>query len=213
MIVQLPMEPKRATANPGPHALLTRLSDGELRQRIAWNLGRFEGFAGINNHMGSLFTEDPRVMREVMSALKTRNLYFLDSMTTSRSLGIPMAMEFGVPQAQRDIFLDNKRDYDSILRQLRKAERIAERRGHAIAIGHPHRITYQVLRDWGPTLQRKGIRLVALSSLIKRPVPNTQIAENSVATELSRDMPMDGVQESGKESGRAIASSGAAGLR
>lgn len=221
MIVHLPMEPKRATANPGPHALLTRLSDGELRQQIAWNLGRFEGFAGINNHMGSRFTEDPRVMRAVMSALKTRNLYFLDSMTTSRSVGIPMAMEFGVPQAQRDIFLDNKRDYDSILKQLRKAERIAERRGHAIAIGHPHRITYQVLRDWVPTLQRKGIRLVALSSLIKRPAPNTQIAENSVATKLSRDMPMDsgmdsGVdsdQEPGKKAGRATASAGAAGLR
>ena len=213
MIVHLPMEPKRATANPGPHALLTRLSDGELRQRIAWNLGRFEGFAGINNHMGSRFTEDPRVMRAVMSALKTRNLYFLDSMTTSRSVGVPMAMEYGVPQAQRDIFLDNKRDYDSILKQLRKAERIAERRGHAIAIGHPHRITYQVLRDWVPTLRRKGIRLVALSSLIQRPAPNTQIAENSIATELSRDMPMPSGMESSAGSGRAIASSGAAGLR
>ncbi len=217
MILHLPMEPKRATANPGPHALLTRLSDGELRQRIAWNMSRFEGFAGINNHMGSRFTEDPRVMRAVMSALKTRNLYFLDSMTTSRSVGVPMAMEFGVPQAQRDIFLDNKRDYDSILKQLRKAERIAERRGHAIAIGHPHRITYQVLRDWVPTLRRKGIRLVALSSLIVRPAQNIQIAENSLATELSRDMPMpsgiESGQETGKDAGRATASAGAAGLR
>lgn len=204
LIVHLPMEPKRRTADPGPQALLTRLSDAELEQRIAWNLGRFEGFTGINNHMGSRFTEDPRVMRAVMSALKKRDLYFLDSMTTSRSVGIPMATEYGVPQAQRDIFLDNERDYDAILRQLRKAERIAERRGHVIAIGHPYRITYQVLKDWAPTLQRKGIRLVALSRLILRPAPDLRVAENSVVTELSREMP---AQES-----RAMVSSGAGGL-
>ncbi len=204
LIVHLPMEPKRRTADPGPQALLTRLSDAELEQRIAWNLGRFEGFTGINNHMGSRFTEDPRVMRTVMSALKKRDLYFLDSMTTPRSVGVPMATEYGVPQAQRDIFLDNKRDYDAILRQLRKAERIAERRGHVIAIGHPYRITYQVLKDWAPTLQRKGIRLVALSRLILRPAPDLRVAENSVVTELSREMPA-------KES-RAMVSSGAGGL-
>jgi hypothetical protein len=129
--------------------------------------------------MGSRFTEDPRVMGEVMSALKTRGLYFLDSMTTSRSVGVPMATKYGVSQAQRDIFLDNERDYAAIMRQLRKAERIAERRGHVIAIGHPYRITYQVLKDWAPTLQRKGIRLVALSRLIRRPVADLRVAESN----------------------------------
>jgi hypothetical protein len=44
--------------------------------------------------------------------------------------------------------------------------RIARRNGHAVAIGHPHPITYQILSEMMPDLQ-KAVRLVPASKIVK----------------------------------------------
>ena len=131
LLVHLPMEPKSRVADPGPNALLSDLDARELHRRILWNLSRFEGFVGINNHMGSAFTENSVGMLAVLDTLRMRQLVFLDSITSPKSVGISTARKLGVPYASRDIFLDNDRDYDKIRRQLDKAIKIAERRGQS----------------------------------------------------------------------------------
>jgi hypothetical protein len=165
VIVHLPMQ-GAAINDPGPKALITGLSQEELAARIAWNLSRFSGYTGINNHMGSKFTENASGMSQVYDALVARNLFYLDSRTTTKSAARALAIDRKIPYAERDVFLDNTQDASYVAVQLAEAELLAQRHGSAIAIGHPHQVTLDTLARWIPTLAAKGIDLVPVSRVI-----------------------------------------------
>lgn len=178
LIVHVPMEPE-GSKDPGPNAMLTRLDAAELKRRLAANLSAFDGFVGINNHMGSRFTGHQAGMAVVMAELAGRGLLFLDSRTTADSKGPELAVHYRVPSAQRDVFLDNALSGPAVEAALRKVEEIALRNGVAIAIGHPHDVTTQALKRWLPTLAGKGLQLVPLSSVVKSPAPRAAGASGS----------------------------------
>ena len=71
-----------------------------------------------------------------------------------------MAAQLGIPHVARDVFLDNNPTADAILHQLAEAERLARRRGHALAIGHPYPATLAVLEPWLPAAEARGLRIV-----------------------------------------------------
>ena len=167
LMVHMPMEPE-GTDFPGPGALLTSISDAEFRDRLIHNLDMFDGLVGINNHMGSRLTSDPRRMELVMAELRRRELLFVDSRTTPKSVGPIEALRHGVPFASRDVFLDNEPELGEVLRQLERVELLARRKGMAIGIGHPNEATLQALRRWLPTLAQRGFRLVPVSSIVAR---------------------------------------------
>ena len=73
------MQPSLTDVDPGPNALLRGLSEDEIRERIAWSLSQFEGYVGINNHMGSAFSTWDEGMAVVLQELRDRGLFFLDS--------------------------------------------------------------------------------------------------------------------------------------
>lgn len=168
IMVHLPMEPENPEVDPGPHALMTDLPPEEIDRRIAWNLARIDGPVGLNNHMGSKFSARPEGMRRVLRALSDRGLFFLDSVTSARTTGYRLAEAMGVPFAVRDIFIDHTLDKATIRAQLEKAVATAKRQGHAVAIGHPHDETIDVLRDWLPTVAGQGVQLVPMSAIIRR---------------------------------------------
>jgi hypothetical protein len=168
LMIHFPMEPSGASADPGPNALLRSLDPAEVQRRLDWGLGRFEGYIGINNHMGSAFTEDPAGMEIVLRELKRRGLVFLDSRTTAKTTAPGIARSLGVPIVQRDVFLDNVQSEAAIAAQLAEVERKARTRGAAIAIGHPYAATVAALRDWLPGLEERGFSLVPLSAIVRR---------------------------------------------
>ncbi|WP_421781571.1 divergent polysaccharide deacetylase family protein [Kiloniella litopenaei] len=166
LMLHVPMEPL-GTADPGPKALLTNLSDEEIRSRLQWGMAQFDGYIGINNHMGSKFTGWRPGMEVVMTEIQKTDHFFLDSRTSPRSVAASIAEAMDVPVLRRDVFIDN--DYKNnleILKQLKKAERIAEKNGHAIAIGHPHRSTVEVLHKWIPEAEGRGFDIVPISRIM-----------------------------------------------
>ncbi len=168
LIIHVNMEPKDHDVDPGPQALLTSLSTDEVRDRLEWALGQFDGYIGISNHMGSRFTEWPDGMETVIRVLKRRGLLFFDSVTSTKSVGPALARAHGMAHASRDVFLDHDRSSKSIKRQLAETERIARRRGHAIAIGHPYDVTFEALKAWMPDVVARGFQLVPLSAIARR---------------------------------------------
>jgi polysaccharide deacetylase 2 family uncharacterized protein YibQ len=166
LIIHMPMEPKTTNADPGDNALLSNLTSHQFRERLEWNFSRFDGYVGINNHMGSRLTEDAGAMVQVMTVLKQKDLLFLDSLTSPNSVGASAAKAVGVPHISRDIFLDNLRSPAAILKQLRRTEAIAKKRGYAIAIGHPYPETLDVLARWRASEEAKDFILVPLSQLV-----------------------------------------------
>jgi uncharacterized protein len=167
LLLHVPMEAVDQHENPGPHALYTALSREEILDRLRWGLDRFDGYVGINNHMGSKFTADRSAMAPVIEELRARGLVFLDSRTTARSVGFGLAAADGVPHAARDVFLDDDLAPAAISRQLGEVEGVARRRGSAIAIGHAHDTTLAALRAWLPSLAGKGLVLVPVSAVIR----------------------------------------------
>ncbi|NIA67318.1 divergent polysaccharide deacetylase family protein [Pelagibius litoralis] len=171
LMMHVPMQPLSPTIDPGPNVLIDGLPAAELTQRLVWGLDRFEGYVGINNHMGSRFTASPEGMALVMGELKARGLLFLDSLTAQNSVAGSLAQRAGVPFAERDIFLDNEPDdRASIDRQLALLEQVARERGYAVGIGHPHRGTVAALTDWIPEMQARGFALVPISAVVRHRV-------------------------------------------
>lgn len=168
VMLHVPMMP-HAKADLAPVTLSPDMSESEIKDDFIAMLDRYKGLGmkGINNHMGSLFTEDTKSLSYVMQILKERNLFFLDSKTTSKSVGAKVAAEYGVPYIARDVFLDNENDYNYIMGQLRQTEKIAHMRGYAVAIGHPRSQTYLALRDWMKDLPNRKVRLVRLGDLVR----------------------------------------------
>jgi polysaccharide deacetylase 2 family uncharacterized protein YibQ len=106
-------------------------------------------------------------MQIVIGELKLRGLMFLDSRTGGKTVGGRLARLAGVPYAERNVFLDHDDDVEKIKSQLKAVERLARRRGSAIAIGHPRDATLQVLEEWLPSVVEKGFQLVPISWLAR----------------------------------------------
>lgn len=167
VIVHMPMEPREMMEhNPGGSALMVAMSPEEIRAKVEDNLRTVPGAIGINNHMGSKFTEDEPRMREVLKVVRKKDMLFVDSRTTSKSVAGRVARELGVPSADRNVFLDNTRDVEYIKGQLREAARAARRGGSAIAIGHPYPETIRALREAVPALEADGVEVVGISVIV-----------------------------------------------
>lgn len=167
ILVHMPMEPL-GRADPGPNALKVGLDPAEFARRLDWNLTRFGGYVGVNNHMGSRLTADAAAMRTVLAALRRRGVLFLDSRTDRRSVAARVAAAVGVPTLTRNVFLDDTMTADNVRRQLAATEAYARRHGAAIAIGHPHPVTLDVLEPWARDAARRGFVLVPLTALLPR---------------------------------------------
>ncbi len=164
VLLHMPMEPE-GNEDPGPGALTTNLDGREIVRRLDRALARVPGHAGINNHMGSLFTQDRAGLVPVMERLSDLHVFFLDSRTTAKSVVVPLARMFGVASAGRDVFLDDVETRAAIAAQLAKTEAHAKEDGIAIAIGHPHDVTLDALAAWVKDL--RGFRLVPVSVAIR----------------------------------------------
>lgn len=167
VMVHLPMEPRGyPKTDPGPGALLLAMSEAELVRTMNLDLDNSPYAVGVNNHMGSGFTEHADKMRIVIRELQRRRLFFLDSFTSARSIGLNLAEQAGVPARRRDIFLDHEQSPQFLNRQLQQLLRQAKIQGSAVAIGHPHALTLSVLREHAELFAAERIEVVALSELM-----------------------------------------------
>ena len=165
ILVHMPMEPTDSSADPGPNALLTGIGDRELMRRLSDNLARLAGYVGINNHMGSKFSQNRRAMSLVLDELQVRGLLYLDSVTIGATIGARLAEASHMPYASRDVFLDTSAEPGFIEDQLRRVEHVARQSGHAVAIGHPRAETLEVLKRWLPDARERGFEFVPISTI------------------------------------------------
>lgn len=167
ILLHLPME-GREGADPGPGALRLTMPDREMLTATRAALAAVPGAVGFNNHMGSVLSADGPSMDLVLRELGGRGLFFLDSRTTADSVGYLVARERGIPAAKRDVFLDPDLDPEAIRSQFHRLLDLARREGSAIAIGHPHPATLEILGEEVPRARRLGYRFVPVSDLLDR---------------------------------------------
>jgi uncharacterized protein len=171
LMVHIPMEPQANDIDPGPDAMKVGVGSAELLRRLDHGLKSFDGYIGVNNHMGSRFTEDAAGMKVILGELQRRGLMFLDSRTTSHSVASSIARGMHLPALGRDVFLDDDMSPAAVRESLAKVEAVARRQGYAIAIGHPHDATVDALVGWLPAVAAKGFALVPVSTILKNRQP------------------------------------------
>ncbi len=123
--------------------------------------------AGVNNHEGSRSTSDTKLMSELMPLLRDRKLFFVDSRTTAATVAESAAHSAGVRATSRNVFLDDEQSAAAIRKQFELAVRDAREKGSALAIGHPHPETLQVLSEMLPKTELLGVNLVFASDLVQ----------------------------------------------
>jgi polysaccharide deacetylase 2 family uncharacterized protein YibQ len=168
VMLHLPMEPMDPEADPGPHALRTTVSLEENRRRLEWALSRFDGFVGLNNHMGSKFTSWKAGMELVMQEVQAKGLLFVDSFTSNESVGYALARQHKLPCASRDVFIDHDISRPAIEHSLKELERIARKRGYAVGIAHPHDLSREILKTWIKEAKSRGVDFVPISYIAQR---------------------------------------------
>lgn len=155
IIIHMPMEPEGKAYQSGEDQFILRtsMSPDEINRRLERAFQELPEARGMNNHMGSLFTADENMMKLIMQSLKRKGVYFIDSLTSPRSVAYEIARTNGVPAALRTVFLDNVRDKSEIKAQFESALTIARRSGKAIVIGHVHPETLAALQE----IQQQGL--------------------------------------------------------
>ncbi|MFV1993113.1 MAG: divergent polysaccharide deacetylase family protein, partial [Acidiferrobacterales bacterium] len=149
--------------------LVSGMPDLEITLTLKNNLTTVPYAIGVNNHMGSLLTQQSREIAAVMATLqKIGNLFFVDSLTTPKSIATDMATLFKIPYVRRDIFLDSDRNSTFINNQFDKLLKIAKKRGVGLAIGHPYNETLIMLENRLPSLAAQGIELIPVSELLNK---------------------------------------------
>lgn len=175
VMLHLPMQAETDIINE-PGILTTYMDEKEFKETLYNNLQSIPFIAGINNHKGSLLTQNFKHMVWLMQELSETNLYFVDSRTTHQTVAALNARYYDVPSLDRDVFLDNSllsRDIDAQFKQLKS---IALKKGYAIAIGHPYSATIAALERFLPQLDDNHITLLPISALIQKVHPQSNRA-------------------------------------
>jgi len=165
--VHMPMQPDYPMADVPEYSIA--LKKGLESHEIVLCLERaFEdipGAKGLNNHEGSVATQNPDLMAPLMAFMKERRMVFLDSVTNKRTVAWKMARESGIRWLKRDVFLDSVRTEKDVREFFWKLVGRARRDGQAVGIGHVYGVTLSVLESEIPKAQKGGTEFVFASSL------------------------------------------------
>ena len=189
IILHQPMEPIPANhAHTERGTLKLAMSAENFDRQFADSLARLPHVVGVNNHTGSLLTAHREPMDRLMSSIRARGLFFLDSRTTADSVAETAARDWQVPTIHRDVFLDHVITPAAIENAFSRALAIARRRGHAVVIAHPHRLSLDFLETKLAALP-EDIRLTTLGKILQtKRLPNrTTLAlrENRASPSIS----------------------------
>ncbi len=164
IIAHIPMEAV-SSQNLGEGGLYTWMTDGEIIETLEKDIQSVPHALGVSNHMGSAFTQDERAMSVVISTLKKHDIFFLDSITISKTMGFNLANMHGIKALKRDLYLDDSNDAAEIEKQWRGLIAIADKKGYAILLAHPRKNTLEFLKKI--LENNKEIIVVPISELVR----------------------------------------------
>lgn len=136
VILHQPMQAVNLSVDPGPSAIKPDMHTYEIEALVRKNLAEIGPVVGLNNHEGSLITATQSAIGAVLDVCKTEGIFFLDSRTNAETKAPQAALERGMKIYERDIFLDNEPGRDDIIAMIKKGLAVADKKGHAIMIGH-----------------------------------------------------------------------------
>ena len=164
LILHQPMQALNPNINPGDGAVKPGMDREEIKKIVASNVEEIGPIAGMNNHEGSLITSDEKAMEAVLELCREKNIYFLDSRTSSKSVVPQVAKKLNMSIWERAVFLDNKKDKAYMKKQIIEGLEIASQRGEAIMIGHVFTVDLAILlKEMYSDLTQEGYTFSTIS--------------------------------------------------
>ena len=166
ILIDLPMEPIGFPKNdPGRSTLLTSLNEVENLNRLEYIMVQSGGYVGLLSTHGDKFTLNSELLLPILKSIKTRGLLYVDSRTTSQSLGPELSSNIQLPKAFNNVFIDKTPSRDYITTKLRELERIAVDKKFAVAIAQPLPLSIEIINEWSSGLKEKGIALAPITAI------------------------------------------------
>ena len=165
IMLHIPMEATSGKAL-GPGGLTSDMPKAVFDLELLHSLSAIPYIKGVNNHMGSFLTQQNEKMTWLMEKLAERDIYFVDSRTSVKSLALKAARQIGIRSETRDIFVDHDLSEKAMQRQLDQVIRVAKRNGSAVVIAHPFPETMNILEKWLPIAKEQGLEFVYMSDLL-----------------------------------------------
>jgi hypothetical protein len=165
VILHLPMESKSHLAAEKEY-LNSQMNEEEISAFLEKSLESVPYADAVSNHQGSKATEDKELMQRFFVILSAKDLFFLDSCVTYDSCAAPTAADCGLKTLTRNVFLDNKSDFDYIKGQFEELQEKALERGEAVGIGHARATTIEALEKLIPEAKENNIEFIFLSELL-----------------------------------------------
>ena len=169
ILLDIPMEPIGFPKNdPGRATLLTSSNEVENLNRLEHIMKQAGGYVGLLGTLGTKFMLHSETFLPVLRSIKQRGLIYVDSRSTSRSLGPELASSIQLPKAFNNVFLDKEPSQEKIKNKLDELERIALKRRFAVGIAQPLPITIEILSQWTKGLKTKQISLAPITAIVDK---------------------------------------------
>jgi polysaccharide deacetylase 2 family uncharacterized protein YibQ len=166
VILHLPLDTVQEKI-PGRGLIVDTMSQADILSMLSHDLESVPNHVGVNNHMGSRGTASREMMTTILTELKRRHLFFLDSYTTRESVVPSVGRAIGLPILARGVFLDNEDSKPAIQTQLNQLRSVAREKGNAIVIGHYRLKTLEVLAKEIPQFEKEGFEIITLKKMLK----------------------------------------------
>lgn len=183
VMLHLPMQPGTAMHLMTENTLSIQMMQEDFQNLVSKALDDIPHVIGVNNHMGSLFTQLPDQMQWLMQSIKNKSqhMFFIDSFTSQFSIAYQIADKNNIPTARRDVFLDRELSAKHMQAQITAIKNTAKANGYAIAIGHPFPETLALLKKSIPELRQQGFEFVKVSELL-----DTQMLNKNLQKQIER---------------------------
>jgi polysaccharide deacetylase 2 family uncharacterized protein YibQ len=157
VFIHLPLEPIDAEKHKTDKYkfISASLTQREIDSLLRYYLGYLRIAIGVNNHMGSEATRNPKLMKTVLEAIKARGLIFVDSRTSSNSIAYKIAKRENMLCGYNEGFFDSLDSFEAMEKRFNELVERAKKKGKIILVTHPKKSTIELLKKKIPALKEE----------------------------------------------------------
>lgn len=171
VIIHIPMEAVAAKIKPGDRYLKSTDSEESITAMLDDFYAQMPMAVAANNHMGSSATDNKYLMNIVLNHLNSKNLYFIDSVTSSKTIAYKLARNLGYRGIKRDLFLDVPDNSNAtIAARISQLGSFRGRQEPVVIITHCHNMSKLIaLKKFIDQITVKGVRIISLAEAYQYP--------------------------------------------